>query len=147
MQLQKRLAAKVANCSRKRVRIQPDRIDDLKDAITKADVRRLISSGAIAVVRKRGVSRHRARKRHEQRLKGRQRGHGRRKGPDTSRAPRKKAWIARIRAQRDILSTLREKEVIAQDVYRSLYMKAKGGFFRSRRHISLYLKEHNLVKK
>jgi len=30
--------------------------------------------------------------------------------------------------------------------YRMLYAKVKGGFFRSRRHLQIYLGEHKLVK-
>jgi len=53
----------------------------------------------------------------------------------------------KIRALRDLLKTLRTKEVIERSSYRLLYRKAKGGYFRSRRHIKLYIEEHNLAKK
>ena len=53
----------------------------------------------------------------------------------------------KIRAIRDLLKTLREEKVIDAKTYRSLYRKSKGGFFRSRRHVKLYIEEHDLAKK
>ena len=41
---------------------------------------------------------------------------------------------------------LREKEIIEKKVYRDLYLKSKGGFFRSKRHLKLYIDEHGLKK-
>ena len=35
---------------------------------------------------------------------------------------------------------------ISDEVYKDLYRKSKGGFFRSKRHIKLYLTEHKLTK-
>jgi hypothetical protein len=36
-----------------------------------------------------------------------------------------------------------EKNIITKLAYRELYLKSKGGYFRSRRHIKLYLDEHD----
>lgn len=144
---QKRIAAAILNCSKKRVVFDPSRLDDIKEAITKVDMRILVSDGAIKRKPVNGISRFRARKRIVQRRKGRQKGFGSRKGKKTARLPRKKLWINKIKSQRKLLKELRDKKVIAKRTYRELYMKAKGGFFRSRGHIDLYIKEHNLAKK
>lgn len=144
---QKRIAAVILNCSKKRVVFDPSRLEDIKEAITKVDIRILVSDGAIKRKPVRGISRFRARKRIVQRRKGRQKGFGSRKGKKTARLPRKKLWMNRIKAQRKLLKELRNKNVITKRTYRELYMKTKGGFFRSRGHIDLYIKEHNLAKK
>jgi len=144
---QKRIAADILNCSKKRVVFDSSRLDDIKEAITKVDIRILISDGAIKRKPVRGISRFRARRRIMQRRKGRQKGFGSRKGKKTARLPRKKLWMNRIKAQRRLLKELRDKKVITKRTYRELYMKTKGGFFRSRGHIDLYIKEHNLAKK
>ena len=39
------------------------------------------------------------------------------------------------------------KEFIEKKTYQKLYLKAKGGFFRNKRHIKLYLEEYGLLKK
>ena len=145
--VQKRLAASVLGCSPKRVHFAPDRINDIKEAITKADVKSLINDGTITKVPVKGVSRARANKRLEQRRKGLQRGPGKRKGKKTAIVPRKASWIARIRVQREFLKELREKELIDPVVFKDLYGKSKGGFFRSKRHIKIYIAENELARK
>ncbi|MCA9477534.1 MAG: 50S ribosomal protein L19e [Nanoarchaeota archaeon] len=145
--VQKRLAADLLKCSPKRVRLSPDRLSEMKEAITKADVRGLINDGLIIKMPEKGVSRARAKHRADQRRKGLQRGPGKRKGKITAIIPRKTSWIAKIRTQRAFLSLLREKELVDDAGYKNLYRKAKGGFFRNKRHIKIYMQEHNLVLK
>ena len=144
--MQKRIAASIWGCSEKRVWIDPARLEEAKEAITKADIRRLMLDHAILKIPKRGISRGRVRKRMVQRRKGRRQNAGSRKGKKTSRRGRKRAWINRIRAIRELLRNLRERKRISKDSYRELYSKAKGGFFRNRRHIKIYLEEHRLIK-
>jgi len=138
---QKRLAAQILKCSEKKIRFDPDRLSDIKEAITKVDIKGLIKDKAIRKVHAKGVSRGRARKRLVQRRKGKQKGPGSRKGGRSARFPRKREWINKIRAQRGLLRKLKEKKIIDDKLYRELYLKSKGGFFRSRRHIKLYLEE------
>lgn len=147
LSVQKRLAADVMKCSSKRVHFIPERITDIKEAITKADIRGLVAEGIISEVQKKGVSRARAKHKANQRSKGLQRGPGKRKGKKTAIVPRKEAWMAKVRTQRVFLKELRENEVIDQAAFKSLYRKSKGGFFRNKRHIKIYMNEHDLAKK
>ena len=147
MRLQKRLAARILKCSPYRVRFDTERLEDIKGAITKTDVRGMISAGAIREEPIIGISKFRARKTKAQKRKGRQKGHGSRKGRWTARQPQKGFWIRAIRAQRDLIKTLKEKKLITPADFRMLYAKAKGGFFRSTRHIKLYLEENSIIKK
>lgn len=145
LDVQKRLAASVLKCSSKRVHFIPDRLPDIKEAITKADIRGLISEGLIVKEQEKGVSRVRARHKAAQRRKGLQRGPGKKKGKKTSIVSRKKAWMAKIRAQRSFLAELKSKQIVNAVAYKNLYRKAKGGFFRNKRHIKIYMQENNLV--
>jgi large subunit ribosomal protein L19e len=95
---------------------------------------------------KRGSSKVRHRKKLKQKRKGRRSGEGSRKGKKTSRFPRKKEWMLTVRIQRGFIKKLRDKKLIDSATYRNLYRKAKGGFFRSKRHIKLYIGEQNLIK-
>jgi large subunit ribosomal protein L19e len=133
--------------SSKRVRFDNERLADIKEAITKTDVRQLINEGAIQKIQARGVSRARARKIKVQKSKGKRKGPGSRKGKATSRLGRKDSWIIKIRSQRTFIAELKEKKIIADDTYRMLYRKTKGGFFRSTRHIKLYLEDNKLFIK
>lgn len=141
---QKRLAASLLKCSEKRVVFDEEALESIAESITKEDIRQLISEGAISKKPVRGISRVRANKRLTQRRKGRQKGAGTHKGTRNARLPHKQAWMTKIRAQRKHLSELLEKETISSETYRDLYRKAKGGFFRSKRHINLFIDEHNL---
>src|SRR3989344_1796518 len=140
--LQKRLAADVMNCSKKRVWFDSSSMDKIKEAITKADIKGLVSMGIIREKPKRGISRARANKILVQKRKGRQRGHGSRKGKAGARLPTKGMWINKIRLQREFLKELKDKKIIDSKTYRDLYLKSKSGTFRSKRHVKLYMEEN-----
>ena len=143
---QKRIAADVLKCSTKRVVFDTEALESISEAITKEDIRVLIKDGAIRKKPVQGQSRVRANKRLEQKRKGRRSGPGTHKGKKTARLPSKEDWMSRVRAQRKLLKQLKEDGVISTQDYRDLYGKSKGGFFRSRRHINLYIDEHNMRK-
>ncbi len=90
---QKRMAADILGCGHSRVWIDPNQIEDVADAITRADIRKAIEAGSIRALPKTGVSRGRARYRLAQKSKGRRRGQGSRKGTAGARTPRKERWI------------------------------------------------------
>ncbi|MBT4823715.1 50S ribosomal protein L19e [Candidatus Woesearchaeota archaeon] len=144
LKVQKRIAADILDCSGKKVVFDTERLKDIKEAITKADLRTLIKEKAIKKEQDKGVSRVRAKKRQIQRTKGRQRGQGKRKGTANARAPKKRIWINKVRLQRNFLKELREKKLLSTINFRMLYMKIKGGFFRSRKHLKNYTEEHKL---
>jgi large subunit ribosomal protein L19e len=144
MNTQKRLASSVMKASKKRIRFDNTRLADIKEAITKTDIRQLVNEGAITRIQKRGVSRSRARKIQKQKSKGQRKGPGSREGKNTSRLSRKTGWMIRIRGQRTFISELKEKKIITNETYRQLYRKAKGGFFRSTRHIKIFLEDNKL---
>ena|SRR3989338_1626731 len=146
LKTQKRIAAQILKCSPKKVAFDTSKLADIKEAITKHDIKTLITDGSIKRLRPNEQSRFRARKRALQRSKGRQRGEGTRKGTPNARVASKTRWIGKIRLQRDTLAKLRESSQITKQAYRTLYLKAKGGFFRSKRHLELYITEHGMKK-
>ena len=146
MKLQKRLAAEIMKCSQKKVQFDTDRLSDVKEAITKADVRAMIKQGAIKAKPVRGVSKVRAKKIKQQKRKGRQKGSGSRKGKFSARSDPKLVWMRTVRAQRKFLKELKDKDLLVPGSFWELYRKSKGGFFRSIRHIKLFIKEKGMVK-
>ncbi len=146
LSVQKRLASVVLKCSPKRVHLTPERAADIKEAITKSDIRGLVAEGVISEVQKKGVSRVRAKHKADQRRKGLQRGPGKRKGKKTAIVPRKEAWMAKVRTQRIFLKELRANGVVDQASFKSLYRKTGGGFFRNKRHIKIFMNEHQMAK-
>lgn len=147
LDVQRRLVAQILKCGENRIKFEPERLEEIKDAITKTDLRSLIKSGAIFKKRLANTSRFWAKKRKEQKSKGRQKGSGSRKGRKTARLEPKRTWINKIRLQRNYLSLLRYKNIISSATYHELYMKSKGGFFRSLRHLKFYTEEKGLIKK
>lgn len=147
MNLQKRLASQALKCGPGRIRFDPARLSEIKEAITTFDVIRLVKKGAIYKVQSTGISRARAKKISAQKSKGRRSGHGSRKGSAAARHSPKTRWIANARAQRELIKKLRDKQTIDKPSFRELYAKVKGGFFRSTKHIKLYIDERDMVKK
>ncbi|XRP97535.1 50S ribosomal protein L19e [Methanocaldococcus sp. 16A] len=144
--VQRRMAAEILKCGIERVWIDPTQLERVKMAMSKDDIRALIKEGVIKKKQKKGISSARVKKLKEQRRKGRRRGPGSRRGAAGARTPQKEKWMATIRALRKTLKQLRDTGKIDRKVYRKLYRMAKGGAFRSRSHLFLYMKEHELLK-
>jgi len=144
--LQRRLASDLLKVGKSRIVFNPNKLKEIGEAITREDVRALIHNKSIKASPVIGVSRSRAKKIHIQKKKGRKRGPGSRKGKLGSRTPKKKAWMSKIRSQRDLLKTLINKKVINKTTYRKLYKLAKSGVFRSRTHLKLFVKKRGAKK-
>jgi len=147
MELQKRLAAQALNCGLGRIRFDPSKLSEIKEAITTFDVIRLINKGSIYKIQAQGVSRARAKQIASQKRKGRQSGHGSRKGKANARLNQKTQWINSVRTQRTLIKKLKENKLVDNEAFRSLYAKVKGGFFRSTKHIKIYIQEQEMLKK
>lgn len=124
--------------------MDPSQMTEIAKSVTKDDVRHLIRKGYIAAEKKKGVPRYRGRARSKRKLKGRMHGLGRRRGKAGARSIEKQEWMARIRAQRQILKDLHSRGLLSN--YREIYMKAKGGAFRDKAHLLSYLREKGLLK-
>ena len=134
-------------CGPKKVRFDPARLEEIKEAITKHDVKGLIHGGAITYRKIQENSRVRARIIQHQKSRGQRKGPGSRKGKKYSRVSRKTRWVAKARALRSLLKELKLTHKITTETFRDVYTKASGGYFRSRRHILLYLEEKQLIQK
>jgi len=142
--LQRRLAADVLKCAPEKVLFDSEKLAEIKESITKADIKVLIGSGVISVKHSPESSRGRARKILAQKKKGLRKGHGSRKGTANTRLDDREAWRNKVRKQRLLLKKLRDGEKITSATYKKLYNKSKGGYFRSERHLKLYMDEHKL---
>ena len=130
----RRIAADILGVGEGRIRFDPEKIPDVKNAMTRLDVEDLIKNKAVIVLPVKG------RKKKEKKKK---RGAGSRKGKPKGK--QKKAWMTRIRAQRALLKKLLESEVLDEENKRYVYLKIKGGSFRSKRAMITYLKENELI--
>lgn len=132
----KRLAADIMKIGTNRVRIKPEKIKDAENAMTRVDIRKLITDGTVYKIPVKG------RKKNEKR--GR-RGPGKRKGKMGIDA--KKEWMAKIRSQRKLLKYILEEKALEPKHKRQVYLKIKSGIFRSKAAFLTYLKENEYVDK
>ncbi len=147
LDLQKVLASKVTGAGKSRIRIDFEQRDKIKEAITKADIRDLIDEGIISITPAKSNSRGRAKARTIAKRKGRQRGQAKRVGSSNARHNSKHDWINRIRLQRKLLKSFKNRGLIESNDWKMLYLKAKGGFFKHKRQLLQYIEQNNLFKK
>jgi len=141
LDLQKRLAADLLKCGINRVKFDPERLDEVSEAITREDVKRLIKDKVIYKEQKKGVSRARAN------VRKKKRGPGSRKGAKYSRISRKELWMRKVRAQRKKLRQLRDKKLITKTVYRKIYGMVKAGAFKSVAAMMEYLEQNKMIRR
>ena len=133
----KRLAADVLKVGINRIWVDPEKVGDITEVITKDDVRALIDDGIIKKRKLQSQSRGHARLLAEKKSKGRRKGKGKRKGTVNARTKKKKKWIKTVRAQRDELKILKNEhpEAVAEANYKSVYRKIKGGYYKGRKYV------------
>ena len=139
----KKIASRVFDCGVTRVKIVKG--DEAKDALTADDVRELVKTGAVMIVPVKGVGRGKARRKQSRKAAGRRRGEGSRKGAAYSRTSAKSLWMRKVRAQRKVLKMI--KSSIKSGSYRKVYRMIKGNLFRSKKQLTQYLEENNLLIK
>lgn len=138
LKAKKRLAADILKVGVNRVRLDPNRADEIADAITRASIKNLIKRGVIWAEPVKGVSRGRHRLSSKKKSK---RGAGSKKGAKSARMGKKERWVSRVRALRRRLKLLRDRGVITGKVFDQLYLQIKGGQVRSVRHLNELVKE------
>ncbi|KAJ8919178.1 hypothetical protein NQ315_012164 [Exocentrus adspersus] len=89
LKLQKRLAASVMRCGRKKVWLDPNEVNEIANTNSRQNIRKLIKDGLIIKKPVAVHSRARVRKNTEARRKGRHCGFGKRKGTANARMPQK----------------------------------------------------------
>ncbi len=143
LKLQKKLAASILKIGKSRVWINPDKEKqkDIQAAITRADVKKLIKKKDIKTKPKK-VRKPKTAKEKKRRRKG----PGSRKGSKYARLSKKKRWMSTVRPLRGMLKGLKDEGSIDNETYRRLYMLVKGGQFRSRSHMRLYMEQHDMLK-
>ncbi|MFW5704481.1 MAG: 50S ribosomal protein L19e [Nanoarchaeota archaeon] len=148
LKAQKKLAGRALGVSPSRVKINAKDADSKKavsELISREAARELVADKIITKVPKKGIARTRANNIASQKKKGRRQGHGSRKGTANARFNEKDKWMIKIRALRAYLKQLKDKNRLEGKVYRDLYRKSGGNFFRNKRHLSLYIQQNNLL--
>ena len=136
MRMQRRIAAEILGVGVNRIKFDPNRLKDIKEAITRKDIEELIKEGAIKKKPIEGYKRRAGRER-EKRRKKRKRGEGKIRKKVKNR---KRNYIILIRNLRNYLKRLKKKGMISREEYHRLRKLAKAGMFKSLKEMKEYIK-------
>ena len=136
----KRLAARVTGVGIHRIRFDSDHLSDIADAITRSDIRSLITANTITIKSFTGTSRGRAHKKKAQRNK-RGTTQGSKHGSKGARVGKKEVYVAKVRSLRRLLKIAKDRKDITNPEFWTLYKKVGGNTVRNKAHLRTLIAE------
>lgn len=140
LRAKKRLASRVMGVGIHRVRFDSDHLDDIADAITRENIRSLITANTITKRPFTGTSRGRAQDKRSQRGK-RGTTQGSKHGRKGARVGKKEVYVAKVRALRRLLKTAKDRKDITNPEFWALYKKVGGNTVRNKAHLRSLMDE------
>ncbi len=136
----KRLAARVTGVGIHRIKFDTDHLDDIADAITRENIRSLITANTIKIKPFVGTSRGRAQFKKEQRKK-RGTTQGSKQGRKGARVGKKEVYVAKVRSLRRLLKIAKDRKDLTNPEFWELYKKVGGNTVRNKAHLRLLMDE------
>ena len=141
LRAKKRLVSRVTGVGVHRIHFDSDHLDDIADAITRENIRSLITANTITFKKIVGTSRGRAQKNKRGKKAGNKQG---RKG---ARVGKKEVYVKKVRALRYILKIAKDRKDITNPEFWQLYKKISGNTVRNKAHLRLLMDEIKTKRK
>jgi len=140
LKAKKRLAARVTGVGVHRIRFDTDHLDDIADAITRENIRSLITANTIKIKSFTGTSKGRA---HDKKAQRNKRGttQGSKQGTKGARVGKKEVYVAKVRALRRLLKIAKDRKDLTNPEFWTLYKKVGGNTVRNKAHLRLLMEE------
>jgi len=146
LRAKKRLASRVTGVGVHRIKFDSEHLDDIADAITRQNIRSLITANTITFRHVTGTSRGRAQHKKEQRAK-RGTKQGSKQGKKGARVGKKEVYIAKVRSLRYILKVAKDRKEITNREFWALYKKVGGNTVRNKAHLRTLIEETKAGRK
>ena len=143
MEFQKRAAALLLKCGKRKIWIDPNEKNEISLTDSRSSIKKMIKDGYIIKKNNSLHSKNRIRLRREAIFKGRHSGTGKKNGTSNARVSEKVNWIFKQRVLRHLLKKYRKLSKIDSHLYRELYKKCKGNVFKNKRILIEYLRKAN----
>ena len=140
LRAKKRLVSRIVGVGIHRIKFDSDHLDDIADAITRDNIRSLITANTIKVKPFIGTSRGRAQ---QKKIQKRKRGttQGSKKGRKGAREGKKRIHINKVRALRYRLMVAKDRKDVTNDEFWSLYKMINGNTVRNSAHLRSLMEE------
>lgn len=140
LRAKKRLVSRIVGVGLHRVKFDNDHLDDITDAITRVNIRSLLTANTIKIKRIVGTSHGRATLKKIQRRK-RGTKQGSKKGRKGARVGKKRVHITKVRALRWRLKVSKERKEITNKEFWELYKRVGGNTIRNVAHLRSLIDE------
>ena len=140
LRAKKRLVSRIVGVGLHRVKFDNDHLDDITDAITRVNIRSLITANTIKIKKIVGTSHGRATLKKIQRRK-RGTKQGSKKGRKGARVGKKRVHITKVRALRHRLKVSKDRKEITNKEFWELYKKVGGNTIRNSAHLRSLIDE------
>jgi large subunit ribosomal protein L19e len=140
LRAKKRLVSRVVGVGLSRIKFDTESTDDIADAITRENIRSLITAGAITIKSAKGTSRGRSKFKKSQKSK-RGTTTGSKKGRKGARVGKKEVYVKRTRALRYRLKVAKDRKEITNPQFWELYRKVSGNTVKDTAHLRGLIEE------
>jgi large subunit ribosomal protein L19e len=140
LKAKKRLASRITGVGVHRIRFDVDHLDDVADAITRENIRSLITANTIKIKSIVGTSRGRA---HTKKAQKNKRGttQGSKQGRKGARVGKKEVYVAKVRSLRRLLKIAKDRKNLTNPEFWTLYKKVGGNTIRNKAHLRTLMEE------